>query len=358
MRSALLACLCSLVLLGCQTTADELQALGNRPTLDYAVLLSGGGFEAALPEPGATFALPPLTAATDVATPRELLAFPAVLEILQQGRVFQRIATHGDADLRWSLREALRAVPGAATLPAALQAARAAGYDLLLVVDELDDGPIEAQGINGRWPVTLVSWLLLGLGAVIPDHTFESRARLRYSLRDLQTGQVLHDALLAGGPIDLSLLERSDWLGLLVSVLVPPFWVADDDASVRRAVRQVQQRRLLVAMARDLKSEAVRQRLRERRVAALSLQEVGNRRRVVVEARDSLSLVRLQASGMPDAAAAAFERELLANLRILGPVLRYEAWLPELPPGALVQVAVATIRGAVASSTFQPWSSP
>lgn len=356
MKSAWSGCLLLLLLAGCQTTADELQALGNRPTLDFAVLLSGGSFEAAVPEPGATFALPPAPATA--VPPRELLAFPAVLDTLQQGKVFRRIAAHGDAGLRWSLREALRSAPAAAVLPPLLQDARTAGYDLLLVVDELDDGPIEPQGINGRWPVTLVSWLLLGLGAVIPDHTFESRARLRYSLRDLQTGEVLHDALLAGGPIDLSLLERSDWVGLLVSVLVPPFWVDDDEAKVRSAVRQVQQRRLLVAMARDLKSEAVRQRLCERRVAALSLQEVGDRRRVVVEARDSISLVRLVATGLPADAAASFERELLANLRMQGPGLRYEAWLPEVPPGHLVQVSVATIRGAVASATFQPWSPP
>lgn len=365
MKPACLWLLLWLATAGCQATADELQALGSRPTLDLCVLLSGGGFAVATPEPGATFASPavdtsPAQAASGPpeSPPRELLAFASVLEVLQQGKVFHRVASHGDASARWALQEALRVAPGPAGLAPWLPDASAAGCDLLLVIEELDDGPIDAQGINGRWPVTLVSWLLLGLGAVIPDHTFESRARLRYSLRDLQTGQVLHDALLAGGPIDLSLLERSDWLGLLASIVVPPFWVGDDEASVRAAVRQVQQRRLLVAMARDLKSEAVRQRLRERRVAALAVQEVGNRRRVVVEARDSLSLVRLTAPGLAPAAAAAFERELLANLRVLGPGLRYEAWLPELAPGALVQVAVATIRGAVASATFQPWTLP
>jgi hypothetical protein len=346
---------CGAVVLGllsaaCQSSAGELGGLAEGPPLDYAVLVSGGAYLLADTGRAGTFA-----GATEPVQqlPVEAIPMAAVLEVLRQGRVFQRVEPDPDPEHRRVLQQTLQARPDDPALQAFLQDARDRGFDLLLVVEELRDGATETQGINGRWPVTFFTWILLGLGLVIPDHTFESRATLRVTVRDLQTGAVLHDPLLVGGPIELSLTERSDYWGLLASILVPPFWVGDDVESLRASVRGVVERRLLLSMARDLKSESVRQRLRERGAASLSLVDDRNGPQVVVDTAESLSVARL-AGGADPAAAATFERELLASMRREGERFRYRATLPALPRGAVVQVLVGTLRGDVASATFAP----
>ena len=343
----------------CQSPAGELSGLAEAPPLDYAVLISGGAFLAGDPNRPGTFVGPPQPVAEPGAPEAPGLGEPipiaAVLDVLAQGRVFRRLRLDDDPAHRRALRDALAGGPSDPELQMFLQLARDRGYDLLLVVEELHDGPIDAQGINGRWPVTLITWILLGFGAVIPDHTFESRATLRVSVRDLQSGKVLYDPSLSVGQIELSLTERSDFWGMLASILVPPFWVGDDPDTVRASVREVVQRRLLVSLARDLKSESGRQRLRERSAASLSLQEVAGGTELVVEAAESISQVRLRrAAALDPAVMAAFEAELLASMQRDGERFRYRARLPAAALGENLQVLVGTIRGEVASATFLP----
>lgn len=341
----------------CQSPAGELSGLAEAPPLDYAVLVSGGAFLAGETNRPGTFVGPPQPTATPPAAPGvgEPIPIGAVLDVLEQGRVFRRLRLDDDPAHRRALRDALAGGPGDPELQTFLQLARDRGYDLLLVVEELHDGPIDAQGINGRWPVTLITWILLGFGAVIPDHTFESRATLRVSVRDLQSGRVLYDPSLSVGQIELSLTERSDFWGMLASILVPPFWVGDDPDTVRASVREVVQRRLLVSLARDLKSESGRQRLRERSAASLSLQEIAGGTELVVEAAESISQVRLRrAAALDPAVMAAFEAVLLASMQRDGERFRYRARLPAAALGENLQVLVGTIRGEVASATFLP----
>ena len=349
-------CLWLLVGVACQSPAGELSGLAEAPPLDYAVLVSGGAFLAGDTNRPGTFVGPP----QPVAEPGrpglgEPIPIGAVLDVLEQGRVFRRLRLDDDPAHRRALRDALAGGPGDPELQMFLQLARDRGYDLLLVVEELHDGPIDAQGINGRWPVTFITWILLGFGAVIPDHTFESRATLRVSVRDLQSGKVLYDPSLSVGQIELSLTERSDFWGMLASILVPPFWVGDDPDTVRASVREVVQRRLLLSMARDLKSESGRQRLRERSAASLSLQELADGTELVVEAAESISQVRLRrAVALDPAVMAAFEVELLASMQRDRDRFRYRARLPAAALGENLQVLVGTIRGEVASATFLP----
>jgi hypothetical protein len=342
----------------CASTADELRGLAAEPPLDYAVLVTGGAFLTTGGTRAGTFAPPPVPAGPDGAPPgaaHEPFPIEDVLAVLRQGAVFQHVQADADAARRHAVLDQLRA-GGAPELRRFLTAARDDGFDLLLVVEELQDGPIEGQGVNGRWPVTFATWILLGIGLVIPDHTFESRATLRVSVRDLQTGAVLYDPVLGGGPIELSLTERSDVLGLLLSILVPPFWVGSDDANVGLAVREITQRRLLLSLARDLKSEPVRQRLRERAAAGLQLDVRKDGAWLAVDAAESLSAVRLRRAGgaLPPDDVDAFERTLLASMQQSGGRFAYRAALPAsaTAAGGRLQVLVGTIRGAVTSATF------
>ncbi|MBL8726852.1 MAG: hypothetical protein JNM25_00385 [Planctomycetes bacterium] len=348
-----LAVLGLLWLVACQSTAGEVGGLADLPPLDRAVLVTGGAFLVSNGEAG-TFA-----PAARPGDPALLLAEPIAIDVLvdelRQSRVFQRVALDGDAGHRRLVRDRLRAGAGDPEVQQFLQRAREQGFDLLLVVEELQDGPIDAQGTNGRWPVTFLTWILLGFGALIPDHTFESRATLRVTLRELQTGRVLHDPLLVGGPIELALFERSDLVGLLLSMVVPPFWVGDDAGAVGEAVRDTTRRRLLLSLARDLKSESVRQRLRERSAARLSLVEGDAGLRVTADSAESLSVVRLRSErALSPEVAAGFERALLASRRLEGDRFYYEAPLPNVLRGDRVQVLVGTIRGTVSSATFAP----
>lgn len=339
-------------LVACQSTG-ELGGIADLPPLDCAVLVTGGAF---LSPNGATGTFAAGAGTGDPATSlNEPIAIDDVVAELRQSRVFQHVALDGDAGHRRLVRDRLRAGAGDAEVQRFLQRAREQGFDLLLVVEELQDGPIDAQGTNSRWPVTFVTWILLGFGALIPDHTFESRATLRVTLRELQTGRVLHDPLLVGGPIELALFERSDLLGLLLSMVVPPFWVGDDQERVGDAVRETTERRLLLSLARDLKSESVRQRLRERSNTRLLLVEDDAGLRVTADSAESLSVVRLRCERplLPELVAG-FERDLLASRRLEGDRFLYEAPLPSSLRGERVQVLVGTIRGTVSSATFAP----
>lgn len=343
------------LLTACQTPVGEVRGLADLPPLDYAVMVTGGAFL----QEGATEGT---FAGTALAEP---VPIADVLGVLREGAVFRRVEVDGDAAQRRRLVTLLRRGPADdAAVRDYLQQVRQAGYDWLLVVEQLQDGPVEAQGVNGRWPVTLSFWLLFGLGALIPDHTFESRATLRITLRDLQTGRVVHDPLLSAGPVDLSLVERSNLLGFVVSLVVPPFWVHDDADHVADSVRDVTRRRLLVSLARALKSEETRQRLRERSVAALDLVWRGGRPWLRIDSGESLSTVRLRQGerAFDGPAVADLERALLASAQREGEPgrerYRYEAPLAVGLVAGPVQVLVATIAGNVASATLDYRTEP
>lgn len=334
----------ALSLASCQSPTAELSGIAERPPLDFAVLVTGGAY---LQRAAGTGTFGP---ATPEEAPLEPVGVEELLAVLRQGRVFQRVELDAEAH-RARAREQLRSGRADADLLGFLERTRDQGHDLLLVVEGLQDSPIDAQGINGRWPVTLATWLLLGVGVFIPDHTFESGVTLRVSLRDLQTGATLADSIATAGPVDLSLVERSDTVGLLTSILVPPFWVGDDPVRVAEAVRDVSRRRLLLSLARELKSEPMRQRLRAAAVAFASLQEP---RTVAIDSRESLSAVRLRVPGGELAAATVsdFEQRLLSSLRRDGDRFRYEAELPVAVGAGPVQVLASTLTGNVVSGSF------
>lgn len=344
LRSCLFAILAFALLVGCQSQASELRGLAERPPLDYAALVSGGAYLAR------TTASMSGTFARDGEFPADTEPLPIgeVLGALREAAVFRRVEPDDDAH-RGVLRQQLASRGVAPALLDFLQATRDRGFDLLVVVESLQDDAIDAQGVNARWPVTLLTWALLGIGVFIPDHTFESGVTLRVTIRDLQTGAVVADTISSAGPIDLSLVERGSALGIVSSILVPPFWVPDDEESVNAVVREFTQRRLLLALARELKSEPMRQRLRNGAIAALSMQGDGV---VTVDSKEALTAVRVRGGGLDDAQSLAFERQLLGSLRAEGDRFVYEARLPGGEPRDDVQVLVATIAGSVASSTF------
>lgn len=342
--------LLSLLCVACVAPRDDLAGLAEQPPLDLAVLVTGGAFLSSSLEGSGTFAS---AAAADGAVRAEAIPIEAVLEVLQRGRIFQRVELDGDADRRRLIAAQMREHRSAAGTLAFLQEARTAGFDLVLVVEELQDGPIDRQGTNGRWPVTFATWILLGVGMFIPDRTFESRASLRVTLRDLQTGEVLLDSLPVAGPIELALTERTDWFGLVKSIVVPPFWVGDDDEAVVDSVRTTTQRRLLLSLARELKASG-RQRLRERAVASLQLVPDDQTGRIVVESLAGVAVVRLRGEQVEPGDAEAFAQRLLGSMVRDGARYRYEAPLPRLAPGNSIQVLVGTLPGGVASATFMP----
>jgi hypothetical protein len=339
----------------CQAPGADVSSLAALPPLDGAVMVTGGAFltdATGLPAANALLTF-------DGSPGTEAIALGDLLAVMRDGVVFRGMAVDPDPSHRRQVLERLKP-EGAGddqALRDYLQQTRDQGYDWLLVVEQLQNGVIEGQGINGRWPLTLSFWFLVGLGCLIPDHTFESRATLHVTLRDLQTGRVIHDLLLPAGPVDLSLVERGSLLSLLVMLVIPPFWISNDDDSVRSTVRDFTERRLLVSLARELKGPAVRQRLRERSTAVLEVVRRDGRPWLLVDARESLSLVQVRQQGqtLQGPQAAALQAALLASLqREESGRFRYEAPL-ELPlQSGTFQVLLGTIAGNVVSATFAP----
>ena len=90
---------------------------------------------------------------------------PTLYEFLD-GRVFVRVeCDESPAAVRWLIVE--QTSPAPAPDPAVgdlLRRARLRGHDFLLAVEQLRDGKVEYRGVNGQWPITAVTWLLVGLG--------------------------------------------------------------------------------------------------------------------------------------------------------------------------------------------------
>jgi hypothetical protein len=347
-----------LLLLGaCVTPADELRGLAEQAPLDCAVLVTGGAFLGAIPGVRGTFAAANDGAANGAAAqaPVEVIPIDAVADVLVRGNVYQRVAIDPDPARRARARAVLTTRTDDAEFESLLARARADGYDYLLVVEELQDAPIDEQGTNGRWPVTFATWLLLGVGMFIPDRTFESRAKLHVTLREVQMGRVVYECLPVAGPVELALTERTDFWGLVSSILVPPFWVGDDGDAVTSAVRVTTERRLLLSLARELKSELARQRLRDQTPATFVLRQDETGFVVVVESFEALTVARLRSERDADnPLVTQFGESLLASVASNGTRFRYTARLPDAVVGQRVQVLVGTLRGGIASATFWP----
>ncbi|MFT4511752.1 MAG: hypothetical protein ACI89X_003168 [Planctomycetota bacterium] len=345
---------CWLLLLTSCASTNDLSGLAAKPPLDRAVLVTGGAFFSPLVGSQGTFFLPDLDAPAQAPDPdEEAIPFSAILDVLNRGRVFQRVVGDTDVTRRRQLRQQLRLRSDEAGLSEFLQQAREDGFDLLVLVEELRDGPIESQGTNNRWPVTFATWILLGVGALIPDRTFESRATLRVSLRELQSGREISFVEVESGPVDLALTERTDLLGLVASIIVPPFWVSDDREAVAASVRATTERRLLLSLASKLKGEVFRRRIDSLAAADIQLVASPEGTRVVVQSLESISVVRIEGPGYRDAEVSKLFATELINSRDLQHIhFHYSALLPKATNGGAFQIRVGTLRGGVASATF------
>ncbi len=338
------------LLLGCcrATESADLPGLAERPPLPWSVLVTGGAFV----EPPTHLTDEPQRARTFADTTGEALELEALAQVLARGRVFVR----SQADAQSS---AARARIATATQPGELQqvmdSARLAGHDYLLVIERVDDGPIEALGVNGQWPITLATWLLVGIGAVIPDHTYESRASLRASLRDAQDGHAVQELLIGTGTVDLSLLERTSVWGWVQSILIPPFWVGDDPPSVLAQVQPIARQRLMFGLAQRLKSVDVADRLVRNQPAAVEMQRVAGGLRLELVAQEAISFLRLRLDDRPFTGAAfdSFHRALLASRMPADRGLRYTAVLSFDARGERLQVLIQTTSGRTGSVTVE-----
>ena len=332
--------------------APEYPELASTPPLACSVLVTGGAFVAP-PRAGATPARRPRTFSNDGV---EVFALEAVGDALARARACVRVEVdkRAVADRR-GIAAADWLLPAQRTsLDDLLQSARAAGHDCLLIVERIDDGPVEAHGVNGQWPITLTTWLLVGLGALIPDHVYEPRVSLRAALRDVQDGQLLQELVIGPGSVDLSLLQRTGAWGWVQSIIVPPFWVGDDDARVVGRVRDVAVQRLIVGVAQRLKSVDVADRLLRSSPAQVDLRRAGNDLTLGLDAREAVSFVRLRLDEQTceGEAFAEFHRRLLGSRRGDGARLLYGAPLPALRAGTRLQVLVQTVTGRVGSTTI------
>ena len=361
------------VTVGCQSTLADLESLATQDPLPYSVLVTGGTFEQRAvdldDEPPSSESPHEAGLEAEEANPlnhtfarpgqdTEAIPLQDFIQVLEAGRVFVRVdPDSADAELRRRIAALSGPVPpDDEPLQALLAAARRDGHDLLLVVQTLQDGAVEEQGINGSWPITLSVWLLLGLGMFIPDHTFQSRANLRISLREVQTGRVLYDTVRDSGPVDLALVERGSVWGVLGSIIIPPFWVPNDDQVAVDSVRQVSARRLLVAVARQLKAVEAQQELDDRSAARIDLAAADGMLDVSVEVRapESLAVVRVRVDSQPleGQAFERFQSALLSSVQRDGNVLRYRARLPLPSAGEYLQILVQTTAGRRASETL------
>jgi hypothetical protein len=339
----------------CQSTGPaDLASLAEAPPGEYSVLLSGGAFvafEDAVPGEG------PLVRTFAPTRDGSLEAIPLaeIADALQQARVFMRTdRDEGDAAARARLAALRGPLPlQDAELAALLASARDRGHDFLLLIERITDGPVEEHGINDRWPMTVALWLLVGLGMFIPDHTYESRAQLHFSLREVHTGQRVYERVLSGGEVELALVSRGSVWGIVTSIIIPPFWVPSDDELVVEQVRAVATQRMLFSLARDLKSVACRQRLRDTAPATIAVERAASGVTIRVRAAESLSLVRLRVDGQPLPADESDElqRALLRSARQGDEHLLYEAVLARVPPGRFLQVLLQTVGGRPMSTT-------
>ncbi len=341
------ACFASCV----STTAEDLLSLATKPALPYSVLVSGGGFVDA----SATVNSESPLARTFALPGERVEAFPLerFVSRLRDGRVFVSMALDADPG---AARETIASTteevaPGVVALRTTLSRARREGHDFLLVVEKIIDGPIDYCGVNDRWPFTCAAWLL-ALGSVIPDHTYESHAQLRVSMRDVYSGRRVFSGLVVSGPVNLNMFERCGILGFLQSVIIPPFWTLTDAENIIASVRESSIERILVSAVRRLKSAEARTALDESGPASIQIEREKRVWRVKVSAKEPISAVAVRLDGnLIDATVAeAFERSLLDS-RSGGPDEYQYSALWSVSGGRRLQILIETDAARVSSVT-------
>lgn len=337
------------ILGGCAAgpTAD-ISALAEQEPLPYSVLVTGGAFVEA-PELATGGVLARTFGDSEEAA--EAISLRKLTDTLRAARVF---VTQGRHDASTVLRRQIgnRKVSDK-DMKAVLAAARARGYDFLLVVEKIQDGAVQEKGINDRWPFTLGAWLF-AMGWFIPDRTYESRARLHASLRDVRSGRVAYQTVAVPGPVNLNLLERASAWGYVQSILVPPFWTSVNNEKIVGEMRLVSVARLPVSLAAELKSADARDRLDNFGPARISVRKVRGGLQVSIEADEALSFVRLRLDLQPVAGTEVdgFQARLLASVQETGGRFSYSALLGERLRGKVLQVLVQTVTAAVASKSL------
>ncbi|MGE0144100.1 MAG: hypothetical protein AB7I19_08740 [Planctomycetota bacterium] len=359
-RSLGSAAACLAVLTSCSWfSGQEGDPLVEQPSLPYSVLVVGGAVvESSSPSAGSSN---PLASTFPAASGAILITHDELATALRSTRVFTRVAVepmaNEDARLWLELGSVRDGLPLSDPRVAALLArARKGGHDFVLVLHRVVDGGIEDYGINERWPLTAATWLLVGLGVLVSDHTYESRAVLESSLFDAEEGRLLHRSIGSGAIVELSLLERTDFVGLLQSVLVPPFWVASDGESIVESLREPTIARLLGSMARELKGLACRRDIAENLGVEIEVSRDRADWNIDVFAREGIASASIVVDGV--AAPAELEGQFVSQLLLSqeeepsGRVLARARWSP--PTGArMLQVLIRTVSGRLVSSTVE-----
>ncbi|PIE23359.1 MAG: hypothetical protein CSA62_08155 [Planctomycetota bacterium] len=233
------------------------------------------------------------------------------------------------------------------------------GADLLLILEGLRDAPVIELGLNDRWPIATAAWLMVGLGMFIPDHSYESQVSVRATLRDVHTGAVLvDDILVSPGSVDLSLVERTTWLGIVTSILVPPPLVWSEPEEYGSSVREVAGDLIALRLLARLKRPQTLAQLR--RALPLGVELVPGREglELVVRSRQELLSLAVEMGAERRALAEASLQTLLAALRAsraldpAGEGFVYRAPLPASEGARLVRVIVGTAAGERVSTTW------
>jgi hypothetical protein len=257
-----------LLAVACGVSPDG-ETLTDRPTLPFSVLVTGGAFLQRTDGGGEPFVdgeREILAPTTFVADEDEATSIETIVEELIRGGVFAatQSARHLDNQTRReiaNLSASRQSLAGAPAFELLRREAELAGADLLVVIESVQDRPITSTGVNGQWPVTVTAWITVGLGMFIPDHSFDSQATLQLAIRDPVQGKELHRIPVAPGRVDLSLVQRTDFLGLLTSVIVPPPLVGNDPDKVAAKVREEVRSSLVSGLVRRLKTREVLDRI-------------------------------------------------------------------------------------------------
>ncbi len=333
---------------------SELQRLAEEgDPLPYAVMIVGGAFVNG--EQSASEAADPM-ARTFALANGEQEAFPLreLQEILSQGRVFVSTTTSSLAvDLRRQLAATSLAIPLAnKELQEILQKTRNSGHDYLLVVEKIQDGAVQSQGINDRWPFTLGAWLF-ALGGLIPDRTYLSQAKLHVSLRDVYSGSRIYRVVVDAHPVNLNMFERSNVWGFLQSLIIPPFWTLEDEERLVESVRADAVQGLLVEVAKRMKSGEARGVLQQSSPAQITLQGTHRGLELVVSSAEAISLLRLclDSTDLGPEVVSNFESSFIKSQKMQEDRFLYRAVLPPLS-GSTLQVMLQTVAARIASVTF------
>ena len=347
----------------CAASPAEVNRLAKLPPLPFRMAVLGGGFlslaERDTPAlPGDGQILSRLWEPGNA----EPIAFDTIVDTLQRGRAASSLLlpVAGVGALREDLARG-----DAGAFDRAREWAEAQGADLILVLEGVRDGPVRFLGVTGEWPITTVAWLMVGLGVFIPDHRYEAKVRLFASLRDAHSGrQLLPKLRVSPTPVTLALARRTDFFGLLTSIIVPPSLVGSDEESVVAALRSDCDELIPIALLARLKDAETLDTLRAAMPIDLRLAaESRTALRVQVTSHHELQELAIEEHGAQRGQAlagqrvAAFRAALLASLRREGERFVYEAKLEGLERDGEYRVILQDAAGQCSSSTLRLGSS-